>query len=139
MCSIFRQKNGIVPHLTRAIMETVLIYSPPEFCVRYLPVSAATFIDLSRTKIYSCLHCSKFYCCSSSGSRDLLTAPGLTKCPGWAFSEKSVTALTCSLMLILEPVTDSAVYCQEEIKTRVRGLESKKARGDILLTPVRLG
>lgn len=41
-------------------------------------------------------------------------------------------------MLILEPVTDSAVYCQEEIKTRVRGLESKKALEYLLLTPVRL-
>lgn len=120
-------------------MKTALIHSPPELCVRYLPMSATTFIDLSSTKIYSCLHCSKFYCCSSSGSRDLLPAPGLTKCPSWVFSEESVTALTCSLMLILEPVTDSAVYCQEEIKTRVRGLESKKALGDLLFTPVRLG
>lgn len=120
-------------------MKTILIHSLPEFCVRYLAMSATTFIDLSSTKIYSCLHCSKFYCCSGSGSRDLLTVPGLTKCSGWAFSEKSLTVLMCSLMLILEPVTHSAVYCQEEIKTRVRGLESKKALGDLLLTPVRLG
>lgn len=136
---IFSQKHGSVPHLTTAIMKTILIHSPSEFCVRYLAMSATTFIDLSSTKIYSCLHCSKFYCCSGSGSRDLLTVPGLTKCPGWAFSEKSLTVLMCSLMLILEPVTHSAVYCQEEIKTRVRGLESKKALGDLLLTPVRLG
>lgn len=126
-------------NLTTAIMKTLLIHSPPEFCVRYLPVSATTFIALNSTKIYSCLHCSKFSCCCSSGCRDLLTAPGLTKCPSWAFSEKSVTVLTCSLMLILEPVTDAAVYCQEEIKTRVRGVESKKALRYLLLIPVRLG
>lgn len=43
------------------------------------------------------------------------------------------------LMLILELVTDCAAYCHEQIKTRVRGQESKKALGDLLLAPVRLG